>query len=682
MKRPSDLLRSLGLTLAVTLCVAPWTLAQDLDLSEPESTVVQKATTGDETGELGLSEASGESATESADAFNSLQEAYDWELSQTKTQVKDLQDRVKKMDEQNYRLWKSIRSLSTNPSISLHGFGRSLNYQQKVYGPLMAYPTKHMASETYLDLVPTGIISKELKWDAIIRVTSDLTSGTNSASMDMERISVHLEPSFMSATIGDYDLFWTPFTLINRDIYNDAMYTPGAMERSADYEKDPYFMSEEPYVPLRGLRLGTAVVWPKSAILDSFKVDTFVHQLRSGYSTGYLAFRYSAWMMGAMAELKAKKAFSLGAYGILLDEPLDTDDPAAVYRQYNAATWAQQYRVGSLTPKLELDLNEDVKVGVAGEGAYSLYWDDKQVSARQVTDWALTGGPSLRVKNSTVNLRYLDVGYGFYSPMAQNRQRDDLLGSTAKHPVILSSDIGIDALGRPSALFKYYNRMFDNVFPYGLATPNRKGFGGDMDLRLLDKEALSLKAMVYAVEQVSDNFVVNQAGTSFVSVDGVASAPLPKRDFLYVNVGPKINIASLLDLKRRLDLGVNVRCESTKSDVGTLNSSFIQAGLGVGITRWFETEAAVRVGNSKGRESAIGGQFARSTYLYDNGDLGDYAVTDIDYSYSFGCLSFAFAIDRHSKLWVDAALMNESSLYDTGLKLHKQTLELIYEIKF
>lgn len=667
----------------------------DLDLSG-ETSVSQPAPSGN--GDLGLSDASATSQEDqdAAKAFNSLQQAYDYELDQVKGQVKELQTRVQKMDDQNYRLWKQVRGLSTNPSISLHGDGRSASYSKRSYGDLSAYPSSSIKNYTMLNLMPSGVISKELSWYAICRIATNMAPSASTlegvgdkfynigsgAGIEMERITVNLNPDFMEANFGDFDLAWTPFTLWNRNCDLDYEYVPGVLRRQDQYKKDPYYIQDSPKWPLRGLRVASTVMWPNSPVLDSFKVESFVHMLRSGYAGGYVAFRYTGWLVGARSEIKAKKYLSVGAYGLMLDEPLNTDDPTAVYKPYDASTWAQRYTVGSLTPKVTFEVNDDLSLGIDSECAGSKFGDDKINKDRKVQDWALFAGPAAKYKNSTLSIKYLNVGYGFYSPMAQLRQEDDYLGSMEQHPVVLSSDIGIDALGRPSAIFKYYDRLNDNVFPYGFSTPNRKGVGGDLDLKALDKDALSIKAKVYAVKEFTDNFVVNKAGTDFQTVDGTAGAPLPKRKFVYVNVGPQLNIASLIGWNRRLDAGFNVRKESTKSDIGTLNSTSVLVGGGVGLTRWLEAEIYGGFNQASGYEAALNGIYARTSYPYDNTDLGKYVVENMDSKSSEGGLSLICKIDRHSKLTLDGTLKKVSSPFNTDLNQHYQTLDLIYEIIF
>jgi hypothetical protein len=668
----------------------------DLDLSQPETTVVHHdksqsagtdaagTTSADAGSDLGLSDASAESAPKEEDVektFTSLQQAYEWELSQVKDQVKSLQDRVAKMDEQNYKLWKDIRSLTNQPSISVHGFGRSWSWSDKTYGPLVPYPTSNIADKTFLEINPYGVISKELSWNAVMQVNTDLTSNSSATSLTLSRLSIKLNPSFMSVTFGDFDLSWTPFTVWSRDCDNDFMYTPGYFERQDQYVRYPNYINNPPDMPFRGVKVGTSVMWPDSDILDSFKVGAFAHMLRSGYASGYAPFRYSGWILGAMSEIKTKKYFTLGAYGLLFDEPLDTDDPSAVYLSSNASTWARQYRVGSLTPKLEFEANNDYSVGAEGEGALSNYWDDKYDTGRKVEDWSIWGGPFVKYKQSSLSIKYLNVGYGFYSPLAQDRQRDDLSDTLMTEPIVLSNNIGTDALGRPSALFKFYNRTTDNVFPYGLATPNRKGFGGNLDWKALDKDALTLKAMIYAVQELSDNFVVNKAGTSFQTVDSY-NGLIPERKFLYINFGPHLDLSSLLSIKRRLDLGLNVRSESTKSDIGTLNSTMFQLGFGVGITGWMDAELAVRTGSFKGREMTYEGLYARTCYPYDNSDLGLYSPTDLNGTDKTGVLSLIFKIDRHSKLVLDAMSEKSSSAVATTPTQTTQSLDMVYEITF
>ena len=367
----------------------------------------------------------------------------------------------------------------------------------------------------------------------------------------------------------------------------------------------------------------------------------------------------------------------------MLDEPLNTDDPASSYRPFNASTWAQQYRVGSLKPKVECPLGNDASVGLEGEGAGSIYWDDKMDADRKVNDWSMCGGPFLKYKESVVNVRYLNVGYGFYSPLAQARQFDDLSGAMLTHPITLSSAIGSDALGRVSSLFKFYNRLDDNVFPYGLATPNRKGLGLDLDLKVLEKDALKIKAMVYSVQEISDNFVVNPEATGFATVDGMLSAPNPMRKFLYANIGPKLDIGALTGIQRRLDVGFNVRLESTKSDIGTLNSKKFDIGLGVGAFKWLEFEVAGGMSAAKGKEAFYYGlPYARTSYPYDDQDLGQYQEGDADQKTQYEALSMIFKIDRHSNLVLDGMLQTQTAVVDDGKKTKEQIVDLTYEIVF
>src|SRR5208283_830656 len=116
----------------------------------------------------------------------------------------------------------------------------------------------------------------------------------------------------------------------------------------------------------------------------------------------------------------------------------------------------------------------------------------------------------------------------------------------------------------------------DNTFPYGLATPNREGFGGELDVKALEKDALKIKGSVYFVQEISGNLVVNNSVTGFIPVDSPANSLLvPIRNFTYVNIGPSFNLGPYIGFDRDLEIGTNIRYEQTSSDLGILTSTWV-----------------------------------------------------------------------------------------------------------
>ncbi|HEY5039942.1 MAG TPA: hypothetical protein VIJ93_12800, partial [bacterium] len=362
------------------------------------------------------------------------------------------------------------------------------------------------------------------------------------------------------------------------------------------------------------------------------------------------------------------------------------------------ATWAHQYTISSLKPSLDVGLGSDAGFGGTLEGAFSAYVDDKRDSSKNTSDYAILGGPYFRFHHSKVTFNYLNVGPNYFSPLAQTRQ-DNITGLS---PALLNGNPTADFFSaplrnqfflsnvpRPSGIFSFYDRTQDNTFPYGFATPNRDGFGLDLDVKALEKDTLKILGSVYFVKEISDNLVVNPAATNYVAVDAVPGALTPVRNFTYVNVGPSFNLGPSLGLAGDLEIGVNGRYEQTTSAIGTLTSTWILGGVRAGIFSWWEAAASFGTQQLNGSEAGYGGTtLARYSYTFDNRDLlvGGYSVFNINGSWQSWRVSSTFKMTKNSNLYFDYDMTwgNALPYVRTSLPgtLNNQFMELTYEIQF
>jgi hypothetical protein len=241
---------------------------------------------------------------------------------------------------------------------------------------------------------------------------------------------------------------------------------------------------------------------------------------------------------------------------------------------------------------------------------------------------------------------------------------------------------------RAGGIFSFYDRTQDNTFPYGLATPNRQGFGMDLDVKTLEKNALKIPASAYFVQEIGDNIVVNAIGTGFMPVDGTTSVAAPLRNFTYVNVGPSFNFGPFINTGD-LEIGVNVRYENTSSAIGTLTSTWILGGVRAELFPWWEAAASFGSQSMTGSEAGFGGStMARYSYIFDNSDLGQYQVFKIsgtNQSYRF---STSFKVNRNSSIYGDYDLTWGNAIPYIGTPvgssgtLYNQYMGLTYEIEF
>jgi len=263
--------------------------------------------------------------------------------------------------------------------------------------------------------------------------------------------------------------------------------------------------------------------------------------------------------------------------------------------------------------------------------------------------------------------------------LAQLRQVNEYDGSLLSEPIKLSSDPVNDALGRAGDLFKFYNRLTDNVMPYGLATPNRKGIGLETDIKAGPKNAFGLKGRFYSLKTQQEDLALNNAENAWVPVENIVM----NRKFTYINIGPRVDFAALLNSKKKIDFGINYRAEKDTNTLGTLKGTFFDMGLTYGVNPNWDLSGAVGTFHGNGVEMGyLGTTLARYPYLNDVKDQGFYLPFVVDQSSNYMALSSVFRIGIHSKLAADAIFKSDKGVLGTTGTLKNQTLDVVYEVIF
>jgi len=318
----------------------------------------------------------------------------------------------------------------------------------------------------------------------------------------------------------------------------------------------------------------------------------------------------------------------------------------------------------------------------------------------------MMGGVSLKWADSSISLNYLNVGPYFYSPMAQARQTlpaltliDGIFAAQTGQvwPALTSADGIFEPSGflrsryifngvpRASAIYEYYDRTKDNTFPYGLATPNREGFGGELDLKFLEKNALKILGSAYYAWEITGNLVENGLGTGFVPVENPLGPTMLTRKFLYVNFGPSLDFGPLAGLPGPLEVGVNVRFENSDSGFGSLTGLSLVAGVTVEILPVWRVSLSGSLGQAQGTEVGLAGTLlARYPYLYDNTDMGQYASFTVDGQNQSLGFSNIFPVNKNSTLYLQGGISRTELTPWAGPQgeLHNVFGELLYEIHF
>jgi hypothetical protein len=697
-------------------------------------------------------------------ALKSLDEAYELELLAVMQAKGIMLDDLNKAEADQYQLWRDVKSITESPSVALHGVGRMFGFVQQIYGPFSLtgqttavthiggnavtfhLPVTITNPETqymtgYLDLNLSGTITKQLQWDSITRLGTsglpltgvfqysnsfDTVNNVNYDTLNFRWIALHFSPDFMQVDLGDFYESYTPLTLWNRDNL-DLYYKPEPIARGDDQYKYESFFNHEPDWPFRGIRLGTALGWPDSNILDRFKISGFVHMISNGFddwpnngflfspnqtpsstanSAGDTNF-FTDFIYAGQTDLELRKWFlgdmsvqlSMKAYLVILDELFnpnlttdylnyDSGHPGYsaapvneyIYNKFDPNTWAHQYRISSFKPEMKIGFGGDVYLGAQYEGSFAEYQDDKTNQARTVSDFAIFANPYLQFDDSKITFDYLNVGPNYYSPLAQSRQDfiTPLSGTSTtalpgagiftaplrgqyflidQRTVSGSTPIDYIDVPRANAIYSFYDRTQDNVFPYGLATPNRQGIGFDFDLKSMPDKAFKLPGAVYFLSEISGNLVVNSAGNGFTVVDALPNGAAPNRSFVYINVGPSYDFGPALQVKTPFELGTNIRYEQTNSQAGTLTDFWWLTGIRVGLFNWWDMTAAAGIKSAVGSDMGYAGTtLARYSYMYNNQDAGTYSVFTVNDAVTDLMFSTTFSLDSHSKLHFDYSL--------------------------
>src|SRR5579871_1358105 len=429
--------------------------------------------------------------------LRSLKEAYDFELKLVQDQKADVENKVAKAEGEQYDLWKSLKGITEYPTIDWHGLGRAYGLSQQYFGSTTAVALNQPANRYatgFIDFMPEGIVSKQVRWEATVRYGSpDMSSNLALDNLFVRRAHIDFNAPWFSATFGDFDEAYTPLTLWNRNNL-DLRYYPEMYQRYDDETKYETLLNNEPKWPFRGVRLGTDVGWRDSAVLDQFKVSLMVDMIRNGFKdianggSYFGPYFFTDWILGGDSELKSKRWFlggdvslqlAVDVYGVLLTEPLNTDTPGTPYSQFNPNTWAHQYQLGSFKPSVDLGLGGGFSIGGSFEGAYATYQDDEQDADKTISDYAVLGGPYVRFGRSKVTFSLMDVGPNYYSPLAQTRQ-DDLTLSTGGGVLFVNTAVPggpelmtaplrtqffLSNVPRANAIFSFYDRTQDNTFP-------------------------------------------------------------------------------------------------------------------------------------------------------------------------------------------------------------------------
>ncbi|HXA01452.1 MAG TPA: hypothetical protein VNW99_05650, partial [Cytophagaceae bacterium] len=398
---------------------------------------------------------------------------------------------------------------------------------------------------------------------------------------------------FLKYEIGDIDIGLTPYTIYNFDeIYHDYEADVFAIRRSVvHYENFNYGNKWR----VQGFN-GVAMLKFNKGI-EKIGLRGFATRNRSALFSSYP----DRLMVGGRVDLMQSKNFTIGANYVNLFDIYQTTPN--IITNYNNKIFTADFKAG-------ID-NENLALFLSGEAGLSNYRYDTSgvVTRKDTANRFYDLGLSVKYKPLAITLsgNYRYVGDNYSSPAAQTRRIYDLgvHGQSSDYRSgMIYSNIGNNfASNRNPILFDRltqenmrnvtiqtmlisYLPQYNNITPYGIATPNRKG--------------ITLNATVGEQDKVI------KADVTVDLLNEVSGAGDPaKRKFTGIKGGMVFSLNKLLKYEKILNLSFGIRNEHTQRGGANpidLTSNLMDAGLTAELVRNLDLLLGYKVLSAKGNE--------------------------------------------------------------------------------
>ena len=296
--------------------------------------------------------------------------------------------------------------------------------------------------------------------------------------------------------IGDIDLEMTPYTLYNnnyQDVVNEATVFQMARE-VIDYEN--YFSGN---------------AWRQQGVQSSYGFYLNNETFKSIDVNLFSTRNRTADPSSASAE----RLFSGGQIGLNTSYGLITFHSANLFDLKNTVIDMNLYYNSVNTVSANISLADLPKFSLNYEGGTSKANYENLIEDETVTiqDYFLNLGLIYSPTNKfRLSVKGINTGPQFRSPAAQNVR----LGYSSSSNVFptIGNNLAVRNMGLMDYLYNdvfyyktfdsqldLYNPAFSNAMPYGLATPNRKGFSVSLD-QLAIKEQFNLSSEIHIMSEI------------------------------------------------------------------------------------------------------------------------------------------------------------------------------------
>lgn len=474
----------------------------------------------------------------------------------------------------------SITVTAQSPKFSLNGLGRSIiannnlggNFTQENEG----IQTRDISGYNLFDLQSNLDLDSTFYAKAVFRTRSPFgTSFGSQTTFEFRQFKMGGKVGGLKYEFGDIRLELTPFTLFNSDI------------ASTGYESE-IFKGRRDIVEYENFNVGNTWLLQGASSQYSWNIGKaselgiYAFTTRT-VSTNSLETVPDRLLSGGRMQYAFNSNVKLGVNSVSLYD-LVTNSSDFDYNN-NVVTGDLKYNRKLGTGEFSMNLE-------AGGSFYS-YDDNVNEVDTSYKDLTMALDLAYKLKSGLkFGVDVKRVGAVFASPTAQTRRFNPLMApslfgkdrtSQVYYDQFINEDIynsGIDI-----NLMTYAN-IFNNINPYGAATPNRFVVGA-----------------TFATDTSVTDYGANvrfDYGSEIIGEGGD-----PKRTFIVVTAGGVLHLSNLLNVDRLIDLNAGVRYENTSRSEGAivdLTSMLVDFGASVEVVKKLDLQVGLKYFAAIGNE--------------------------------------------------------------------------------
>jgi len=480
--------------------------------------------------------------------------------------------------------------------VNFNGLGRVYLRQTDIEGDVLENdsltPRRLTDGEFLLDLKINATPNKKTEVQSILRLRNEFGGffGAGQSIEVRELWARGIIANRVEYRVGDMDIEMSPFTFY-LPTEEGVINQPSAFELQRDVIYYEQFYTDEHSRRMQGANLNFGLKFAQ--VLKDADLRGFIARVRG---TDFLTIP-TRWSSGGELKLRTRKL--VDATGTKADlgfniaytfDDLKSGDANSGIRN---TVYTFEYNViGYETKKMEYSL-----FGEMGRSVLTSKNDSTTFFTTDDVFATVNAGARFKEKDLFVHAGFSDVGPDFFSIGAQSKRVDFDAAKTFYNRIGQDQDvrnITLFDLSRDVAIYTYqlsdrlmtYDPRFSNTFPYGPATPNRRGLN-------------------YGADYENSKVQASLNGAVMSEIRGQGTEQL--KDFFLVQAKANVNVNKFLEWENNINVTVGYQYESTNRggievEQVDLNSNLFEAGLELELFEDFEVLFGAKILDAVGSD--------------------------------------------------------------------------------